>query len=224
MVEISLKFLFFAEKIMEEILDYFPNLSEIQINQLASLGDVYKEWNAKINVVSRKDIENIYQKHVLHSLAIAKMIEFKPDAEILDLGTGGGFPGIPLAILFPQTNFTLIDGTRKKITVVQEVAKAVGLQNVTAKQVRAEELKGQKFDFVVTRAVATLDKLMMWTQRLYKKQHQHFMPNGLIALKGGDLKKEIKSIGKGEYVEKLSIWDFFEGEFFEEKFIVYVQG
>jgi len=165
-----------------------------------------------------------YLKHVLHSLAIAKMMQFEPDADVLDLGTGGGFPGIPLAILFPYTNFLLIDGTGKKITVVKEVANALGLKNVKAKQARAEELKGYKFDFIVTRAVATLDKLIMWTQRLYKKQHQHFMPNGMIALKGGDLKKEIKAIGKGEYVEKYSVWDFFEGEFFEEKFIIYVQG
>ncbi len=209
---------------MQDILDYFPDLTELQINQFSQLGELYKEWNAKINVVSRKDIDNIYEKHVLHSLSIAKVMDFKPDAEILDLGTGGGFPGIPLAILFPETNFTLIDGTRKKITVVQEVAKALGLTNVKAKQVRAEELKGQKFDFIVTRAVATLDKLMMWTQKLYKKDHQHFMPNGLFALKGGDLTKEIKAIGKGEYTEKFSVWKFFDGEFFEEKFIVYVQG
>ena len=209
---------------MEEILDYFPDLTQTQIAQLSQLGELYEEWNARINVISRKDIENIYQKHVLHSLAIAKVMKFLPGADVLDLGTGGGFPGIPLAILFPETNFTLIDGTRKKITVVQEVAKAIGLENVTAKQVRAEELKGQKFDFIVTRAVATLDKLMMWTQKLYKKQHQHFMPNGIFALKGGDLSKEIKAIGKGEYVEKYSVWDFFEGEFFEEKYIIYVQA
>ena len=209
---------------MQQILDYFPDLTELQIKQFSQLGELYKEWNAKINVVSRKDIDNIYIKHVLHSLAIAKVIDFKPDADILDLGTGGGFPGIPLAILFPETNFTLVDGIRKKITVVQEVVNALGLTNVKAKQARAEEMKGQKFDFIVTRAVATLDKLIMWTQRLYKKEHQHFMPNGLFALKGGDLSKEIKAIGKGEYTEKFSVWNFFEGEFFEEKSIIYVQG
>lgn len=209
---------------MQAILEYFPDLTEEQIHQFSQLGDLYKEWNSKINVVSRKDIDNIYEKHVLHSLAIAKMMQFEPNADVLDLGTGGGFPGIPLAILFPYTNFLLIDGIRKKITVVQEVANALGLKNVKAKQARAEELKGYKFDFIVTRAVASLDKLIIWTQRLYKKQHQHFMPNGMIALKGGDLKKEIKAVGKGEYVEKYSVWDFFEGEFFEEKFIIYVQG
>ncbi len=209
---------------MEEFLDYFPDLTDQQISQLSQLGELYADWNSKINVISRKDIENIYEKHVLHSLAIAKVMKFKPGADILDLGTGGGFPGIPLAILFPETNFTLIDGIRKKITVVQGVVDALGLKNVVAKQARAEEMKGQRFDFIVTRAVASLDKLMLWTQRLYKKDHHHFMPNGIFALKGGDLKKEIKALGKGHYVEKYSVWDFFEGEFFEEKFIIYVQG
>lgn len=209
---------------MEEFLDYFPDLTDHQISQLSQLGELYADWNSKINVISRKDIENIYEKHVLHSLAIAKVMRFEPGADVLDLGTGGGFPGIPLAILFPETNFTLVDGIRKKITVVQGVAEALGLKNVVAKQARAEEMKGQKFDFIVTRAVASLDKLMTWTQRLYKTDHHHFMPNGLIALKGGDLKKEIKALGKGNYVEKYSVWDFFEGEFFEEKFVIYVQG
>ena len=135
---------------MQAILEYFPDLTEEQIHQFSQLGELYKEWNAKINVISRKDIDNIYEKHVLHSLAIAKMMQFEPNADVLDLGTGGGFPGIPLAILFPYTNFLLIDGTRKKITVVQEVANAIGLKNVKAKQARAEELKGYKFDFIVT--------------------------------------------------------------------------
>jgi 16S rRNA (guanine527-N7)-methyltransferase len=209
---------------MEEFIDYFPDLTEEQLAQFAQLGELYAEWNAKINVISRKDIENIYEKHILHSLAIAKVMRFEPGADVLDLGTGGGFPGIPLAILFPETKFTLVDGIRKKITVVQGVAEALGLKNVVAKQARAEEMKDQKFDFIVTRAVASLDKLMSWTQRLFKKDHHHFMPNGLIALKGGDLKKEIKTLGKGNYVEKYSVWDFFEGEFFEEKFVIYVQG
>ena len=208
---------------MEEFIDYFPDLTEEQLAQFAQLGELYAEWNAKINVISRKDIDNIYEKHILHSLAIAKVMRFEPGADVLDLGTGGGFPGIPLAILFPETKFTLVDGIRKKITVVQGVAEALGLKNVVAKQARAEEMKDQKFDFIVTRAVASLDKLMVWTQRLFKKDQQHFMPNGLIALKGGDLKKEIKTLGKGHYVEKYSVWDFFEGEFFEEKFVIYVQ-
>jgi len=144
---------------METILSYFPDLSEKQQNQFQQLEALYKEWNQKINVISRKDIDNLYIRHVLHSLAIPPVVRFRSGADILDLGTGGGFPGIPLAILYPEVNFTLIDGTRKKITVVKEVADAIGLTNVTARQIRAEELKG-KFDFVVTRAVARLDKLI----------------------------------------------------------------
>jgi len=209
---------------MDQILKYFPNLTEEQKNQFAQLGDLYKEWNAKINVISRKDIENLYEKHVLHSLTLTKLVHFKDDSDILDLGTGGGFPGIPLAIFFPNVNFTMIDGTKKKITVVQEVAKVLGLKNVNAQQMRAEEMKKVKFDFVVTRAVATLDKLMLWSRRLIKKEHIHAIPNGLIALKGGNLKAEIKLLPKRDYTETYAISDFVEGEFFETKFIVYVQG
>ena len=209
---------------MDQILKYFPNLSEEQKNQFAQLGDLYTEWNAKINVISRKDIENLYEKHVLHSLTLTKLVHFKDNADILDLGTGGGFPGIPLAILFPNVNFTMIDGTKKKITVVQEVANSLGLKNVKAQQMRAEEMKGVKFDFVVTRAVATLDKLMLWSRRLIKNQHLHAIPNGLIALKGGNLRDEIKLLPKKDYTEIYSISDFVEGEFFETKNIVYVQG
>jgi len=209
---------------MNQILKYFPNISEEQKSQFTQLSDLYTEWNSKINVISRKDIENLYEKHVLHSLTLTKLIHFKDDSDILDLGTGGGFPGIPLAILFPNVNFTLIDGTKKKITVVQEVANALGLKNVNAQQMRAEELKGRKFDFVVTRAVATLDKLMLWSRRLIKKENIHALPNGLIALKGGNLRAEIKSLPKGDYTETYPINDFVEGEFFETKFIVYVQG
>ena len=209
---------------MNQILKYFPNLTEEQKKQFAQLGDLYTEWNAKINVISRKDIENLYEKHVLHSLTITKLIHFKDDADILDLGTGGGFPGIPLAILFPNVNFTMIDGTKKKITVVQEVANALGLKNVTAQQMRAEEMKKVQFDFVVTRAVATLDKLMLWSRRLIKKENIHALPNGLIALKGGNLRDEIKLLPKKDYTEIYSISDFVEGEFFETKNIVYVQG
>lgn len=209
---------------MNQILEYFPNLSEEQKNQFAQLGNLYKEWNAKINVISRKDIDNLYEKHVLHSLTITKLIHFKDTADVLDLGTGGGFPGIPLAILFPNANFTLIDGTKKKITVVQEVANALGLKNVNTQQIRAEEMKKVKFDFVVTRAVATLDKLMLWSRRLIKKENIHALPNGLIALKGGNLREEIKSLPKGDYTESYPISDFVSGDFFESKYIVYVQG
>lgn len=207
---------------MESILRYFPDLTELQLEQFRQLEPLYREWNDKINVISRKDIDNLYEHHILHSLSIAKVVQFKPKARVLDLGTGGGFPGIPLAILFPETSFTLIDGTRKKITVVTEVAQAIGLNNVTALHVRAEELKGQ-FDFVVTRAVALLEKLVPWSFRLIKEKQQHALPNGLLALKGGKMREEIKALGRGSYVEVFPITDFFEVPYFEEKSIVYVQ-
>jgi len=206
---------------------YFPNLDSEQIARFERLVPLYTEWNAKINVVSRQDIENLEERHILHSLAIAKVIQFKPEANILDLGTGGGFPGIPLAILFPETKFTLVDGTGKKIRVVQEVADALGLKNVIALHARAEELKmNGQFDFVLSRGVATLDKLLIWSQRLLKKKHLHAYPNGIVALKGGDLRAEIAALpGKGDtYTEVFPIRDFFREEFFEEKFAVYVQG
>jgi 16S rRNA (guanine527-N7)-methyltransferase len=203
---------------------YFPRLTDVQKKQFAQLGDLYKDWNSKINVVSRKDIDNLYERHVLHSLAIAKIVSFQPGASVLDLGTGGGFPGIPLAILFPQAHFHLIDGTRKKIHVVNEVSQAVGLKNVKGQQMRAEELKKVKYDFVVTRAVAKLEKLWEWSSRLISSKHQHGLPNGLIALKGGTLKEEIKAMPKGQYVETFPINDFFQESAFADKYIVYVQG
>lgn len=207
---------------MDQILNYFPNLNETQLNQFRQLGDLYKDWNQKINVISRKDIDNLYVRHVLHSLAIPPVVRFRSEADILDLGTGGGFPGIPLAILYPEVNFTLIDGTRKKVHVVQEVVNAIGLKNVTAKQIRAEELKG-KFDFVVTRAVARLDKLIYWSQRLIKNKERHAIPNGILALKGGDVEAEAKDIPKGNYVEIYPINDFFSEEEFNDKYVIYVQ-
>ncbi|MBV6440747.1 MAG: 16S rRNA (guanine(527)-N(7))-methyltransferase RsmG [Haliscomenobacteraceae bacterium CHB4] len=211
-----------------QLLDkYFPALTDVQRALFRQLVPLYTEWNAKINVVSRQDIENLEERHILHSLAIAKVIGFKPDASILDLGTGGGFPGIPLAILFPDTRFTLVDGTGKKIRVVQEVAGALGLTNVTAIHARVEELKmNGQFDFVLSRGVTTLDKLLQWSQRLLKKKHMHAYPNGIIALKGGDLRAEIKSLpGKGEtYSEIFPIREFFNEPFFDEKFVVYMQG
>lgn len=206
---------------------YFPNFTAEQKARFEQLTPLYADWNAKINVVSRQDIENLEERHVLHSLAIAKVLQFKPGAQVLDLGTGGGFPGIPLAIFFPETKFVLVDGTGKKIHVVREVASALGLQNVTALHARVEELKmNGQFDFVVSRAVTTLDKLLIWSQRLLKKKHSHAYPNGLIALKGGDLRAEIKALpGKGDtYTEIFPIQDFFKEAFFEEKFVVYVQG
>ncbi len=212
---------------MELIKKYFPNLSAEQLAQFEQLEPLYSEWNEKINVVSRQDIENLNERHVLHSLAIARIIGFSPEAHILDLGTGGGFPGIPLAILFPETQFTLVDATGKKIKVVQEVATALGLKNVTAIHSRVEDLKmlGQ-FDFVLTRGVASLDKLLIWARKFIKKKHQHALPNGIIALKGGDLRAEIKALpGKGKnYTDIFPIREFFSEEFFEEKSVVYVQG
>lgn len=208
---------------MEEILKYFPELNPSQIDQLNQLGPLYKEWNQKINLISRKDIDNIYPHHILHSLAIAKVISFVPNAEILDLGTGGGLPGIPLAIFFPATQFTLIDGTRKKIGVVQDIISKLDLKNVRALPIRSEEVK-KKFDFVICRAVASLDKLVNWSSRLIKSQHLHAIPNGLITLKGGKLKEELKALPKSIYVEEYALTDFFKESYFEEKFALYVQS
>lgn len=206
------------------ILKYFPDLDEKQQQQFIQLEALYQDWNEKVNVISRKDIGNLYIHHVLHSLAIAKVLKFKNGSDILDLGTGGGFPGIPLAILFPKVRFHLVDGTRKKIMVVNEISEALGLENVKAEQARAEELKKIWFDFVITRAVARLEKLHLWSIRLFKNNQQHVLPNGLLALKGGNIKEEIKELPKGEYVETFPISDFFEEAYFKEKFVVYLQG
>lgn len=212
---------------MDLIKKYFPKATAEQLAQFEQLEPLYREWNEKINVVSRQDIDNLTERHVLHSLAIARVIGFGPEAQVLDLGTGGGFPGIPLAIFFPETKFTLVDGTGKKIRVVQEVADALGLKNVTAIHARVEDLKmlGQ-FDFVLSRGVAPLDKLLHWGQKFLKKKHFHALPNGIIALKGGDLRPEIKALpGKGKsYTDIFPIREFFSEEFFEEKSVVYVQG
>ena len=209
---------------MQIIEKYFPDLTDDQRKHFASLDALYRDWNAKVNLISRKDIDHLYEHHVLHSLAIAKVLRFKPGAEILDVGTGGGFPGIPLAILMPEVQFHLIDGTLKKIKVVQDVIEQLGLGNAKAQQIRAEELKGQ-YDFVVTRAVAELSLLRNWTsQRLYKSKESHSMPNGLIALKGGNVKAEIKALPKGEYTETFPIADYFKEEYFKEKYVVYLQA
>lgn len=206
---------------------YFPLLTPEQYAQFEQLLPLYTEWNAKINVISRLDIDNLMERHVLHSLAIANYFQFKPGANILDLGTGGGFPGIPLAIFFPETKFTLVDGTGKKIRVVQEVADGLGLKNVTALHSRVEGLRSNgAFDFILSRGVAPLDKLLQWSQRLLKKKHVHSYPNGIIALKGGDLRAEIKALpGKADnYTEVFAIRERFKEPFFDEKFLVYVQG
>lgn len=207
---------------MELIRKYFPDLTEKQIQQFAALEDLYREWNEKINVISRKDIDNLYLHHVLHSLAIARFIQFKAGTKIIDLGTGGGFPGIPLAIIFPECHFTLVDSIKKKITVVEAIVEALGLTNVQAKNARVEELK-DKCDFVVTRAVAKIDKLLPWSRKVLAKQQTNMYPNGLIALKG-DMKEEIKLIPKFEYKEMVHIPQYFNEYYFEEKYLVYVQG
>lgn len=207
---------------MKSIINQFPELNDQQIQQINRLGELYREWNQKINVISRKDIDAVYDHHILHAMAIARFVAFEPEAEILDLGTGGGLPGIPLAILFPNTHFTLIDGTRKKITVVQAIIDDLQLKNVKALHQRAEETK-HKYDFIICRAVASLEKLVAWSFPLLKKKQRHVVPNGLITLKGGDLNDEIKALGRGHYVDLEPISDFFDDPYFETKYIVYVQ-
>lgn len=209
---------------MELLLKYFPNLTDTQKAQFEQLEPLYRDWNAKINVISRKDIDHLYLHHVLHSLAIAKVVTFKPGSAVLDIGTGGGFPGIPLAILFPETKFTLVDSIGKKIKVVQEVAAGIGLKNVTALQLRVEDLKQRQFDFAVTRAVTTLDKLTAWSFRLIKNKQVHVLPNGLLALKGSTFQEEVKTLPRDSYVEEYPIPEFFSEDYFQEKYVVYVQA
>ena len=204
---------------MEKILKYFPNITPEQKRQLEMLGPLYEDWNAKINVISRKDISNLYEHHVLHSLAIAQEMRFRPGTRILDFGTGGGFPGIPLAILFPEASFKLIDCTAKKIRVVQEVAQAIGLRNVTAVQLSGEEEKG-KFDFVVSRAVMPLPDLVRIVRKNIAREQQNAHPNGLVVLKGGDLTAELRPFRGLADREPLSQW--FDEEWFKEKELVYL--
>lgn len=203
---------------MEEIIKQFPNLTENQILQFQKLEALYQDWNAKINVISRKDIDELYTKHVLHSLAIAKIQPFEPGTYILDVGTGGGFPGIPLAIVFPETRFYLIDVIQKKIKVVQAVVDALGLKNVKAEQMRAENAKGD-YDFIVSRAVTNMPDFVSWIKDKIKKQNKHELQNGILYLKGGDLTEELKDFPKAiEY----NIADFFADEFFETKKVVHL--
>jgi 16S rRNA (guanine527-N7)-methyltransferase len=203
---------------MEQILKYFPDLSEKQVLQFKQLDSHYKEWNAQINVVSRKDIEELYVRHVLHSLGIAKVLSFKPKSNILDIGTGGGFPGIPLAILFPETNFYLVDSIGKKIKVVNEVATALGLTNVKAEHTRAENVKGQ-FDFIVSRAVTNMTDFVQWTKGKVKKNSTHYLKNGILYLKGGDLTEELSNFPKATLYD---LPNFFEEDFFETKKVVHL--
>ena len=203
---------------MEEILKQFPNLTDIQKLQFEKLDALYHDWNAKINVISRKDIDELYTKHVLHSLAIAKIQPFEPGSYILDVGTGGGFPGIPLAILFPETRFYLIDVILKKINVVKAVAESLELKNVKAEQIRAENVKGD-YDFIVSRAVTNMPDFVSWIYDKIKKTNKHELKNGILYLKGGDLTEELKDFPKAtEY----TISDFFSDDFFETKKVVHL--
>ena len=204
---------------MDIILKYFPRLSDEQKRQFAALKDLYEDWNAKINVISRKDIGNLYEHHVLHSLAIARAIQFQPETKILDFGTGGGFPGIPLAIMFPDCHFKLIDGTGKKILVASEVARSLGLKNVVAEQRRGED-ETEKFDFVVSRAVMPLPDLMKIVRKNISKKQRNAALNGIYCLKGGNVEGEIHQFRKSAEVEDISLW--FEEEWFKEKNVIYV--
>ena len=204
---------------IEIILKYFPNLTNQQKEQFEALYDLYTDWNSKINVISRKDITNLYEHHVLHSLGIAQVIHFKPNTKIMDLGTGGGFPGIPLAILFPDVTFHLVDSIGKKVRVASEIAQAIGLKNVTTRHCRAEEEK-QLFDFVVSRAVMPLTDLLKIIRKNIKSEQNNALPNGLICLKGGELENEILPVKHKTFIHDLK--DNFEEPFFETKKVVYV--
>jgi len=203
---------------MNILQEYFPELTEEQQLQFAKLEELYKEWNAKINVISRKDIDLLYERHVLHSLGIAKVQSFKPGSRILDVGTGGGFPGVPLAILFPETQFYLVDVIAKKIRVVNEVVKALDLKNVKAEQRRAGTFD-ERFDFIVSRAVTNMPDFIKWVRKNIAKHSNHQLKNGVLYLKGGDLTEELSLFPKAE---QYNLSDFFQGEFFETKKVVYL--
>ncbi len=203
---------------MQILKKYFPDLTEIQISQFEQLESLYKDWNSKINVISRKDIDELYLRHVLHSLGIAKVQKFNPGTRVLDVGTGGGFPGIPLAILFPETSFQLVDSIGKKIKVVQGVAEALGLQNLQADHMRAEKVKGE-FDFIVSRAVTTMPDFVKWVRKKVAKKQNHELKNGILYLKGGDLTEEL-SVFQRTTLYNLS--DYFSEDFFETKKVVHL--
>jgi len=203
---------------MELISQNFPELTEKQLNQFSKLEDLYADWNAQINVISRKDIEALYVKHVLHSLGIAKIQPFLPGSKILDVGTGGGFPGIPLAIMFPETQFVLVDSIGKKIKVVEAVAEALGLQNVTAIHARAEKVQGE-FDFIVSRAVTKMDDFVKWVRKKIRRKNKHQLKNGVLYLKGGDLSEELQNFPSAKLYD---LTDYFDDPFFETKKVVHV--
>ncbi|OIQ40965.1 MAG: 16S rRNA (guanine(527)-N(7))-methyltransferase RsmG [Bacteroidetes bacterium MedPE-SWsnd-G1] len=203
---------------MNELLNYFPNLTTVQKNQFEQLEALYKEWNAQINVVSRKDIDELYTRHVLHSLGIAKVQKFNSGSSVLEIGTGGGFPGIPLAILFPETQFHLVDSIGKKIKVVNGVAESLGLKNVKGSHMRAEKVKGE-FDFIVSRAVTRMDDFYKWTKGKIKKKSEHELKNGILYLKGGDLKEELQNFPKATLYD---LPNYFEEPFFETKKVVHI--
>ena len=203
---------------MELLHKYFPNISDVQIEQFSKLQDLYQDWNLKINVVSRKDIDELYLRHVLHSLGIAKVMEFNVGAQVMDVGTGGGFPGIPLAILFPETNFHLVDSIGKKIKVVNEVVQGLGLENVRTTHGRVEEVK-EEYDFIVSRAVAQMETFVRWTKGKIAKKQSHPLKNGILYLKGGDLSEELKKYTSATIYD---LPEFFEEDFFETKKVVHL--
>jgi 16S rRNA (guanine527-N7)-methyltransferase len=203
---------------MKLILKYFPNLSDTQIEQFKKLQDLYKDWNLKINVVSRKDIDELYLRHVLHSLGIAKVMQFKPNTKVMDVGTGGGFPGIPLAILFPETQFHLVDSIGKKIKVVNEVAAGLQLENVKTTHGRVEEVK-ETYDFIVSRAVAQMETFVRWTKGKISKKQNHELKNGILYLKGGDLSEELQKYTSATIYD---LPNYFEEPFFETKKVVHL--